>query len=65
LRILPGVPLLDLLTGSRTLTGGDLTLSGITLTTADKAQGQNVSVSARDGNRSTFIIAWWSTDPRW
>ncbi|WP_250900654.1 hemagglutinin repeat-containing protein [Enterobacter cloacae] len=40
--------ILNLLTGSRTLTGGALGLSGTTLTTAGQIQGQNVSIRSHD-----------------
>ncbi|SHG87673.1 filamentous hemagglutinin [Pantoea sesami] len=40
--------ILNLLTGSRTLTGGALGLSGTTLATAGQLQGQNVSIRSHD-----------------
>jgi filamentous hemagglutinin len=49
--------ILDLLAGSRTLTDGDLTLSGTTLTTAGQAQGQNIGVNARDWQNSGSLLA--------
>ncbi|WP_345769082.1 hemagglutinin repeat-containing protein [Citrobacter amalonaticus] len=49
--------ILDLLASSRTLTGGDLTLSGTTLITAGQTQGQNVSVNVRDWQNSGSGLA--------
>ncbi|MDF2525856.1 MAG: Contact-dependent inhibitor [Enterobacter mori] len=48
---------LDLAAGSRTLTGGNLTFSGTTLTTAGQQQGQNVSLRGRDWNNSGSSLA--------
>ncbi|MBA7849909.1 hemagglutinin repeat-containing protein [Enterobacter cloacae] len=54
--------ILNLLTGSRTLTGGELGLSGTTLTTAGQLQGQDVSISAFDWNNRGSSLATGSLD---
>lgn len=52
----------DLLAGSRTLTAGELRLSGTTLTTAGQLQGENVSIRGRDWNNSGSSLATGSLD---
>lgn len=54
--------ILNLLTGSRTLTGGELGLSGTTLTTAGQLQGQDVSIRAFDWNNRGSSLATGSLD---
>ncbi|MEA5213640.1 hemagglutinin repeat-containing protein [Enterobacter cloacae] len=54
--------ILYLLTGSRTLTGGALGLSGTTLTTAGQLQGQDVSIRAFDWNNRGSSLATGSLD---
>lgn len=54
--------ILNLLTGSRTLTGGELDLSGTTLTTAGQLQGQDVSIRAFDWNNRGSSLATGSLD---
>ncbi len=54
--------ILNLLTGSRTLTGGELVLSGTTLTTAGQLQGQDVSIRAFDWNNRGSSLATGSLD---
>ena len=48
---------LDLAASSRTLTGGNLTFSGTTLTTAGQLQGENVSFRGRDWNNGGSSLA--------
>ncbi|VAC88606.1 Contact-dependent inhibitor A [Enterobacter cloacae] len=54
--------ILNLLTGSRTLTGGALGLSGTTLTTAGQLQGQNVSIRSHDWTNRGSSLATGSLD---
>ncbi|WP_431629215.1 hemagglutinin repeat-containing protein [Enterobacter cloacae] len=54
--------ILNLLTGSRTLTEGELGLSGTTLTTAGQLQGQDVSIRAFDWNNRGSSLATGSLD---
>ncbi|WNJ11961.1 hemagglutinin repeat-containing protein [Enterobacter cloacae] len=54
--------ILNLLTGSRTLTGGELGLSGTTLTTAGQLQGQDVSIRAHDWTNRGSSLATGSLD---
>nr|EKU2873630.1 hemagglutinin repeat-containing protein [Enterobacter cloacae] len=54
--------ILNLLTGSRTLTGGELGFSGTTLTTAGQLQGQDVSIRAFDWNNRGSSLATGSLD---
>ncbi|KAA5944682.1 filamentous hemagglutinin N-terminal domain-containing protein [Enterobacter cloacae] len=54
--------ILNLLTGSRTLTGGALGLSGTTLTTAGQLQGQDVSIRAHDWTNRGSSLATGSLD---
>lgn len=54
--------ILNLLTGSRTLTGGELGLSGTTLTTAGQLQGQDVSIRAFDWNNRGSSLTTGSLD---
>lgn len=54
--------ILNLLTGSRTLTGGALDLSGTTLTTAGQLQGQNVSIRSHDWTNRGSSLATGSLD---
>ncbi|MGC4126009.1 hemagglutinin repeat-containing protein [Enterobacter sp.] len=54
--------ILNLLTGSRTLTGGALGLSGTTLTTAGQLQGQDVSIRSHDWNNRGSSLATGSLD---
>ncbi|HIB8523070.1 TPA: hemagglutinin repeat-containing protein [Enterobacter cloacae] len=54
--------ILNLLTGSRTLTGGALGLSGTTLTTAGQLQGQDVSIRSHDWTNRGSSLAIGSLD---
>ncbi|WP_417323441.1 hemagglutinin repeat-containing protein [Enterobacter cloacae] len=54
--------ILNLLTGSRTLTGGALDLSGTTLTTAGQLQGQDVSIRSHDWTNRGSSLATGSLD---
>ncbi|WP_433996299.1 hemagglutinin repeat-containing protein [Enterobacter cloacae] len=54
--------ILNLLTGSRTLTGGALGLSGTTLTTAGQLQGQDVSIRSHDWTNRGSSLATGSLD---
>ncbi|EPG7393126.1 filamentous hemagglutinin N-terminal domain-containing protein, partial [Enterobacter cloacae] len=54
--------ILNLLTGSRTLTGGELDLSGTTLTTAGQLQGQDVSIRSHDWTNRGSSLATGSLD---
>ncbi|MBG0522622.1 hemagglutinin repeat-containing protein [Enterobacter cloacae] len=54
--------ILNLLTGSRTLTGGALGLSGTTLATAGQLQGQNVSIRSHDWTNRGSSLATGSLD---
>ncbi|MGS3587394.1 hemagglutinin repeat-containing protein [Enterobacter cloacae] len=54
--------ILNLLTGSRTLTGGALGLSGTTLTTAGQIQGQDVSIRSHDWTNRGSSLATGSLD---
>lgn len=54
--------ILNLLTGSRTLTGGALGLSGTTLTTAGQLQGQDVSIRSHDWTNRGSSLATSSLD---
>ena len=54
--------ILNLLTGSRTLTGGELGLSGTTLTTAGQLQGQDVSIRSHDWTNRGSSLATGSLD---
>lgn len=54
--------ILNLLTGSRTLAGGELDLSGTTLTTAGQLQGQDVSIRSHDWTNRGSSLATGSLD---
>lgn len=54
--------ILNLLTGSRTLAGGALGLSGTTLTTAGQLQGQDVSIRSHDWTNRGSSLATGSLD---
>ncbi|CAH5697209.1 16S rRNA endonuclease CdiA [Enterobacter cloacae] len=54
--------ILNLLTGSRTLTGGALGLSGTTLATAGQLQGQDVSIRSHDWTNRGSSLATGSLD---
>lgn len=54
--------ILNLLTGSRTLTGGAFGLSGTTLTTAGQLQGQDVSIRSHDWTNRGSSLATGSLD---
>ncbi len=54
--------ILNLLTGSRTLTGGALGLSGTTLATAGQLQGQGVSIRSHDWTNRGSSLATGSLD---
>ncbi|HHA1669483.1 TPA: hemagglutinin repeat-containing protein [Enterobacter roggenkampii] len=54
--------ILNLLAGSRTLTGGELGLSATTLTTAGQLQGQDVSIRAHDWNNRGSSLATGALD---
>lgn len=54
--------ILNLLTGSRTLAGGALGLSGTTLATAGQLQGQNVSIRSHDWTNRGSSLATGSLD---
>lgn len=54
--------ILNLLTGSRTLTEGALGLSGTTLATAGQLQGQNVSIRSHDWTNRGSSLATGSLD---
>ncbi|EPF6108614.1 hemagglutinin repeat-containing protein [Enterobacter cloacae] len=54
--------ILNLLTGSRTLTAGALGLSGTTLTTAGQLQGQDVSIRSHDWTNRGSSLATGSLD---
>ncbi len=54
--------ILNLLTGSRTLAGGELDLSGTTLATAGQLQGQDVSIRSHDWTNRGSSLATGSLD---